>query len=36
MDIYGSDKPERRYDMFLHDVTDIFKDTEFKVFRDNI
>ena len=29
---YGSDKPDIRFDMKLIDVTDIVKDTEFKVF----
>ncbi len=32
MDTYGSDKPDTRYEMFLHDVTDIFKGSKFKVF----
>jgi aspartyl-tRNA synthetase len=32
MDTYGSDKPDTRYGMLLHDVTDIFKGSKFKVF----
>ena len=32
MDTYGTDKPDTRYDMHLVDVTDIFKDSKFKVF----
>ena len=32
MDTYGSDKPDTRYEMFLHDVTDVFRDSKFKVF----
>ncbi|MCH3967111.1 MAG: aspartate--tRNA ligase [Atopobiaceae bacterium] len=32
MDTYGSDKPDTRYGMLLHDVTDIFKSSKFKVF----
>ena len=33
MDKYGSDKPDLRFDMAFTDVTDLVKDTEFKVFR---
>ena len=36
MDKYGSDKPDLRYDMLLQDITDIFKNTEFSVFKDVI
>ncbi|MCI1666188.1 MAG: aspartate--tRNA ligase [Atopobiaceae bacterium] len=32
MDTYGSDKPDTRYGMLLHDVTDLFKESKFKVF----
>lgn len=32
MDTYGSDKPDTRFEMHLHDVTDVFANTEFKVF----
>ena len=35
MDTYGTDKPDTRYDMKLVDVTDIFKDTKFKVFANS-
>ncbi|MEN3042794.1 MAG: aspartate--tRNA ligase [Fervidobacterium sp.] len=33
---YGSDKPDRRYGMELVDVTDIFKNSEFKIVKDII
>lgn len=36
MNKYGSDKPDIRYDMHLHDLSDIFKDSEFKVFSDTL
>ena len=32
MDTYGVDKPDTRYGMHLHDVTEIFKNSKFKVF----
>lgn len=32
MDTYGTDKPDTRYDMHLVDVTNIFKESKFKVF----
>ena len=32
MNKYGSDKPDTRYEMYLHDLSDIFKDSDFKVF----
>ena len=32
MDRYGSDKPDARFRMELHDVSDIVKDSDFKVF----
>lgn len=34
MDKYGSDKPDIRFELFLNDVTDIFSDSEFKVFKE--
>jgi aspartyl-tRNA synthetase len=34
MDRYGSDKPDTRFDVFLHDFTDIFKTAEPSVFRE--
>ncbi len=36
MDKYGSDKPDIRFDLPLIDVTDILKNSDFKVFTDNI
>jgi aspartyl-tRNA synthetase len=30
---YGSDKPDLRYDMLINDISDIFKDTPFEVFK---
>ena len=32
MDTYGVDKPDTRYGMTLHDVTDIFANSKFKLF----
>jgi aspartyl-tRNA synthetase len=34
MDLYGSDKPDLRFDMKINDVSGIFKDTEFPMFKD--
>ena len=36
MALYGSDKPDLRFDNKLEDITDIFKNTEFKIFKDVI
>jgi aspartyl-tRNA synthetase len=33
---YGTDKPDIRYDVFIQDVTDVFKDSNFKIFASNI
>jgi len=33
MDIYGSDKPDTRFDMKITDLADVFGTTEFKIFR---
>ncbi len=33
MEKYGSDKPDIRFDMLLHDLTPLTRDTEFSVFR---
>ena len=33
IDNYGTDKPDLRYEMLINDITDIFKDTEFSVFK---
>ena len=34
MENYGSDKPDTRFEMKIVNVTEVFKDTEFKVFKD--
>ena len=36
MDIYGSDKPDTRYDMKITDLGDVFAATEFKIFRSTL
>lgn len=36
MENYGSDKPDRRFGLKLVDLTDVFKNTSFKVFKDAI
>ncbi|WP_367295642.1 aspartate--tRNA ligase [Levilactobacillus yonginensis] len=36
MDRFGSDKPDIRFDMELHDLSDIVKDLDFKVFHDAV
>jgi len=33
---YGTDKPDLRFDYEIKDITEIFKSTEFKIFRDSI
>lgn len=33
---YGSDKPDLRNPLIISDVTDIFKDSDFTIFRENI
>jgi aspartyl-tRNA synthetase len=33
MDIYGSDKPDTRFDVKITDLADVFGTTEFKIFR---
>ncbi|SER54682.1 aspartyl-tRNA synthetase [Propionibacterium cyclohexanicum] len=33
MDRYGSDKPDLRFDQQIHDVTEFFSDTAFRVFQ---
>ncbi len=33
MDLYGSDKPDTRFDIKITDLADIFAATEFKIFR---
>lgn len=34
MNLYGSDKPDTRFDMLLQDLTDLVKGIDFKVFAD--
>lgn len=34
MDLYGSDKPDTRFEMLIHDISDLFENTVFKVFKD--
>lgn len=34
MNLYGSDKPDLRFGNLLQDVSDTFKNTEFKIFKD--
>lgn len=36
MDVYGSDKPDLRFDMKINDITDIFRDTNIPFFKANI
>lgn len=33
MNLYGSDKPDLRFDMHFYDISDLLRDTSFKVFR---
>ena len=33
---YGTDKPDIRYEVLIQDVTDVFKDSNFKIFSSNI
>jgi aspartyl-tRNA synthetase len=33
IDLYGSDKPDTRYDLIITDLGDVFAATEFKIFR---
>ena len=34
MELYGTDKPDLRNPLIIHDVTDVFSDTEFRAFKD--
>ena len=36
MDKYGSDKPDTRFGMLIHDLSDIVKDSDFKVFSGTV
>ena len=33
MNKYGSDKPDTRFALLINDITDIFKNTEFEIFK---
>ena len=33
---FGTDKPDIRYDVFIQDLTDVFKNSNFKIFASNI
>ncbi len=33
---FGTDKPDLRFESYIQDVTDVFKDSGFKIFSDNI
>ena len=33
MDLYGTDKPDTRFDMFIQDITEVFKNTGFEIFK---
>ena len=36
MDKYGTDKPDTRFDMLIHDISDLVKDSSFKVFSSTV
>ena len=36
IDLYGTDKPDLRYEMLINDITDIFTNSEFTVFKNVI
>lgn len=36
MRLYGSDKPDLRFDMQIHDISDVVRDCEFRVFHDAV
>ncbi len=36
MDKYGSDKPDTRFELIIHNLTDIFANSSLNVFKDNI
>ena len=36
LNVYGSDKPDMRFDMFLQDFGRVFRTSEFKVFKDSL
>jgi len=33
IDLYGTDKPDLRYEMTISDISDVFKNTEFSIFK---
>ena len=36
INLYGSDKPDLRFDLVINDITNIFKNSDFKIFKDVI
>ena len=34
IDLYGSDKPDTRYDLKLHSINEVFQNSTFKIFQD--
>lgn len=36
MDKYGTDKPDTRFEMLIHDISDLVKDSSFKVFSSTV
>lgn len=36
INLYGSDKPDLRFDLVINDITSVFKDCDFKIFNDVI
>lgn len=36
MDRYGSDRPDMRFDMFIQDISELVKDSDFKVFANAV
>ena len=36
IDLYGTDKPDLRYEMLIQDITDVFENTDFAIFKNVI
>ena len=36
INLYGSDKPDLRFDLIINDITNIFENSDFKIFKDVI